>query len=104
MKTQRVEIEKIADYIKVSREYMLTGWDRDDLMYDQLTVQLHGFVASMAKEEGEFTVYFKRPTFFDWLFRRIPQKKVSYSIRQLMKVNKLILPDNIRVIEIPIFE
>ena len=102
MKIERVEKEKIAEFVKVSKEYFEIGHDGDDFIYNQLTAGLYGYVYSMAKEEGQITVYIERPTFFDWLFRRTKEKKIKYSIRELVKADKLKFADNIRVIQIPI--
>lgn len=102
--TETITVEKIANYVKVSPEYLKSGMESDDFMYNQLTVMLHGYVYSMAKEEGEITVHIERPTFFDWLFRRTKEKKVKYVIKELVQANKMKFPDNIRVIQIPVFE
>lgn len=102
MKTERITQEKVAAYMKVSHEYLQTGLEADDFIYNQLTAVLHAKVYSMAQEEGEITVFIERPTFFDWLFRRDKEKKIKYSIRELVKADKMKFHDNIRVIEIPI--
>lgn len=100
MNTERITKEKVTAYVKVSRDFVETGMVDDDFVYNQLTAQLYGYVYSMAKEEGEISVFIERPTFFDWLFRRTKEKKIQYSIRELVKTDKMKLPDNIRVIEI----
>jgi hypothetical protein len=103
MHTERITVEKIAQYVKISND-VITGLTDDDFIKNMLSAQLHGYVYSMAKEEGEITVYIERPTFFDWLFRRTKQKKIKYTIRELVKADKMKFPDNVRVIEIPIYE
>lgn len=104
MKTEMVTIEKVADYCKVSREYLEIGREANDFAYDMLTAKLHGFIYSMAKEEGSITILFEPPTFFDWLFRRRKEKKIPYKIRELVRADKMKFPDNIRVIEIPVLD
>jgi hypothetical protein len=104
MNTERITQERIGAYMKVSREFMKVGMEADDFVYEQLTAVLHGKVYSMAQEEGEIIVYIERPTFFDWLFRRTKEKKIKYTIRELVKADKMKFPDNIRVIEIPIYD
>jgi hypothetical protein len=104
MKTEQIEVEKIANYVKVSREFLTVGTEADDFIYNQLTAMLHGYVYSMAKEEGEITVRIERPTFLDWLFRRTKTKKVKYVIRELVKADKMKFPDNVRVIQFPMHD
>ena len=97
--TERITQEKVGAYMKVSREYLQTGLEADDFIYNQLTAILHAKVYSKAEEEGEITVFIERPTFFDWLFRRTKEKKIGYKIRELVKSVKMKFNDNIRVIE-----
>jgi len=104
MKTQTIEAEKIGAYCKVSEEYLKIGREEDDFAYDLLTARLHGFIYSMAKEEGEITVYAERPKFLDWLLRRRKPIVVKYVIKELVKADKMKFPDNIRVIQIPIID
>lgn len=103
-RTETITVEKVAHYIKVTPEFLQTGQEADDFIYDQLTVMLHGYIYTMAKEEGEITVHVERPTFLDWLLRRTKEKKVKYVIKELVRANKMKFPDNIRVIQIPVFE
>ena len=99
MDTEKALIEKFGAYMKFSK--VSIGLEADDFVKDLLTAEVYAKVASMAQEEGEITVYIERPTFLDWLFRRAKEKKIKYNIRQLAKIDKLKLEDNIRVIEFP---
>lgn len=92
------ELQKLAAYIKVS-DSMQKGLESDDFIKNQLTAMLYGHVVEMAKESGEVTVYIEPPSFFDWLLRRWKVKKVPYTISQLMKIDNLVFPDNIRIIK-----
>lgn len=103
-KTETITVERVAQYMKVTPEFLKTGMEADDFMYETLTAMLHGYIYTMAKEEGEITVHIERPTFLDWLLRRTKQKKVKYVIRELVRADKMKFPDNIRVIQIPAFE
>lgn len=103
-RTETITVEKVAHYMKVSPEFLKTGMEADDFMFNTLTAMLHGYIYTMAKEDGEITVHIERPKFFDWLFRRTKEKKVKYVIRELVRADKMKFPDNIRVIQIPVFE
>lgn len=99
---ENAELTRIAQYIKLSKDSFRLGLESDDYIKELITAQIHGYVAEMAKEEGEITVYIERPSFFDWLLRRTKEKRVKYKISQLAKIDKLKLADNIRVIQIPV--
>ncbi len=90
------KFEKIAAYIKVSKEFR-EAMGSDDYVGNTLTEIMYSKVLTASQETGEITVFIERPSFFDWLFRRTKEKKVPYVIRQLMKTDKI--PDSLPIIE-----
>jgi len=92
-----VEQERIAHFIKVNNE-LIKAKDGDDFIKDTITAGMTAFVYTASKEVGEFTVHVKRPTFLDWLLRRDRTIVIPYTIRQLMKKERM--PDTLATIEI----
>jgi len=88
--------EKVATYVKISRDALKIGMEGNDFAVDLLTAQLVGHVFSAAKEHGDLEkcIEIERPTFLDWLLRRKKLKLVTipYEISHLVEVKDL--PEN----------
>lgn len=95
-KRPTAQIEHIATYIQVSKEFMRTT-EAHDWIYDKLTATLHGSVLTASHEQGEISVYVPPPSFFDWLFKRSKTITKGYEIRQLMKHPPI--PDALPIIQ-----
>jgi hypothetical protein len=82
--TINFEREKVATYARISKE-MLTDLKMkveqsdDDFIYDLLHAQLVGYIYSNMSEERDLVYWCKRPTFFEWLFRK--SKKVVFKLQ-----------------------
>jgi hypothetical protein len=101
METIEFKKEKIAVMQKISNEIIQdlcikTGMDGDDIIYDQLTSRLTGFIYSNMAEERQLVYYCERPRFLDWLLRRT--KRVVFNL----KVKDLLLnpPKNVNTIRV----
>lgn len=102
MKEYKLSREKVADYMRITREALQSGHINDDFIRDELTYQLIGFVYSAAKETGQLhkTIEIERPTFLDWLLRRKKYIGVSidYELSHLVKVKDLPTNDTLVII------
>ena len=90
MNTANIPIEqlKVASYMKISKELMLSHSDID-FDKDLMTAQLIGYVYSISKQVGTIDVHVQRPTFLDWLLRRTKVLKQHYVINHLIKPDQL---------------
>jgi hypothetical protein len=56
----------------------------EDFVHDELVLKLEAFLYSNTLEEKEISYLFKRPTFFDWLFRRTRLAKFDFKAREIL--------------------
>ena len=107
MKNKRIEFnkEKIAAYSKVCGKLLTnaslqSGLDGTDIVNDLFTIKLEGWILSNMAEKRTLIYYCDRPTFFDWLFRRIRTVKWKIEVKDLL-LNPPELKDGTTRIYIP---
>lgn len=89
MHTEEYYKQKVASFIKVSREFLEMGHNGDDFIMDQLSAQLYGFVYESAKESGSFTKVIKPQSFWDWIRRKPQVVTWEYEISKLLSNSKV---------------
>lgn len=88
--TQAFKRNSFVAYQKFSNEYASTimlGFSQDSNDYFNETFSAKIQMDFFAKfiEERTFTKEFKRPTFFDWLFRRKPKYTFNVKVSEVTK-------------------
>ncbi len=102
METQEFKKQSFVSFDKFMEEYISDiqiqyGKDSDDFIKNLVTVRLKTDLYSKFVEERTFTKEFKRPTFFDWLFRR--KQKYTFNVK-VSEVTKYVPNvDNILMVE-----
>lgn len=76
--------EKVSVETKISSDLITelnfySQREYDDFVYNTMTVKLVGYIHSNLAEERDLVYHCKRPSFFDWLFRR--RKSVTFNLK-----------------------
>lgn len=80
--------EKISVIQKISGDVVSSltldiGTVDNDILLNQMTVKLSGYIYSNMADERELVYYCPRPRFFDWLFRRRKTAVFNLKVKDL---------------------
>lgn len=89
MKEIEFKKETLRAYNKISLELLTDitlkiGTVDDDAAREIVTYMIETEIYSNLAEERELTYYFKRPKFFDWLFRRSKVATFELKVKDLL--------------------
>ena len=104
MKEETYTKQKIAAFMKahqdmISESKLTSGFDGIDYINNLLTFRLEAFIYKSAQPTQTITHVVKRPTFFEWIFRRERFINITVECDKVFKVapdDKALLTYNIK--------
>ena len=73
--------------------------DGEDFLKETMTLNLYGYIHSMAVEKKEIEYYCPKPTFMDWLLGRKRRVKFTLNVKDVL-TNQPVLKDSVRVYDV----